>query len=547
MPMLSERSPRPEEPESEAIPPAIGGKRIDEMSEEELEEFSRRYHMVLMIDRGTSAREAMERVGFDRTPRWARKMYQRYKEHGVAGLIDGRKRNKNPAPVLTPEVRRVILGWWAARSAAGPKAIWKKAIEECREKGLPEPSYQSVWSYLDGLPEPWKLVRAGKLKTWDQQGRPVVRFQLAKHANERFQLDHTRLDLWARQWDGYRWVPVELWCTVALDEFSRAVAGVVVSAKHPDSWTTSMLLWRAVMPKDHKGWRNRGLPEVVQPDQGKDFIAHSTVAVFANLGVEFDPDPPYYPNRKGKVEAWFRSLDRGCLRLLPGHMDAVGKNAARATKHLDRLLTRHQILQEIERWIVDEYHQRTHTETDRKPAELWEETVRLRIVEDDDHFHAMLLKSDRLRVVRNTGIDFENNRYWAPHLTDYYRAQVRIRYNPEDDESILVYDSATGEFICEAWVMNRPDSKYTIKQVKQERRMYRRGVVQRTKDLLRENHEKDRQVARGDWTEPRDLAAEIREQERVSPEPAPVEDDVAALTDLFRRHDRGFGSKGGDQ
>ncbi|HYX29051.1 MAG TPA: hypothetical protein VE863_10830 [Pyrinomonadaceae bacterium] len=119
----------------------------------------------------------------------------------------------------------------------------------------------------------------------------------------------------------------------------------------------------------------------------------------AYLGVALDPDPPYYPNRKGKIERWFLTLDRGCLRILPGHMDSIGTTQEAAQKHVNILLTIPQLRKEIERWIVSDYHQHTHSETGRKPAELWEETVRLRMAESDDALRLMLLKSDKERKI----------------------------------------------------------------------------------------------------------------------------------------------------
>lgn len=71
-----------------------------------------------------------------------------------------------------------------------------------------------------------------------------------------------------------------------------------------------------------------------------------------------------------------------------------------------------------------DYHQREHSETKRKPAELWQETVRLRMPTSEDELDNCLLKSDKIRKVRNTGIDFlipgkspaetRGGRYWSP-------------------------------------------------------------------------------------------------------------------------------------
>jgi putative transposase len=133
----------------------------------------------------------------------------------------------------------------------------------------------------------------------------------------------------------------------------------------------------AILAKDRKGWTNKGVPEIVQPDCGKDFKSHAVAVSFAYLGIYLDFDPPHYPNRKGKIERFFLTLDRGCLRALPGQMEAVGRSSTSAERWLGTLLTRAQLYKEIENYIVEDYHQRTHSETGRKPAEHWEQSVRL--------------------------------------------------------------------------------------------------------------------------------------------------------------------------
>jgi putative transposase len=270
-----------------------------------------------------------------------------------------------------------------------------------------------------------------------------------------------------------------------------------------------------------------------------------------------DPDPPYYPNRKGKIERWFLSLDRGCLRILPGHMDAIGRTREAAEKHVHLLLTIPQLRKEIERWIVADYHQRTHSETGRKPAELWEETVRLRLPESEDALHLLLLKSDKERTVYNTGIEFKfrgsdertGHRYWAPDLIYHVGERVTLRYNPEDRESILVYSAATKEYICEAWLMGEEESRYTVEDVKQARNEFRRGLQERLKDYVNEIEREDRKRAQeAEWDEARCVADE--REDPVSGAPDVTDTDnllLDSLLDQFHHQDDGSCRLNGDE
>lgn len=524
----------------EAVPDDAARVQPDTWGEEQLREFGQKYLLACLLSQGVPVREALARVGLDRSERWARKVRRRFEEEGHTGLLDRRMWNGRAVGLMTAEVRQLVFRYWIGRPAAGPRAVWSMVAPECERLGLPVPGEESVKKYLAGLPRPLQLFRAGKIGEWDKQDRPVVEFQMSVYANERWQADHARLDVWVRARADGRWVPREVWITSALDEFSRAIPGFVLSARTPDAWTVSQLLLQAIRPKERPGWRVCGLPEVLQTDRGKDFTSHAVLTALAQLKVRVDPDPPHYPNRKGKKERFYRTLDQGCLRRLPGHMDAVGRTETSAAKHVHLLLTVEQLRAEIEHWIVEEYHERTHSGTDRKPIELWEERVRLRLPDDEEVFRVLMVRSDRLRRVRRTGIRFhppggEGGTYWAPVLVEHAQRDVRIAYHPADPRYVLAYDADTGEFIGECWIMGQPDSRYGIGDVKQTRTRFRRGLKRRVEEYRREVHRQDAERAREDWTEARQLKEELVLE---APVPTTESDELSALLRELEQQDR---------
>ena len=539
---------------SEELPADAAGQvpRVDTLTEEQINIIARNNWLVSLIKGGLSPREALQRLRAEfpdmpTSERWAQKLYKRYLRDGAKALLDSRYRNKREK-VLTDAVKNLVFAWYHALSAAGPKGIWKAVREECERTGRPIPGYHSVQKFLKALPEHHKMVRGGKFRLYDRQARPVVRYDVTSHSNQRWQIDHTRLDVWAREKIDGAWQPCELWLTAALDAHSRSIAGFILSRKQPDSWTTALLLRRAILPKENAVWLNKGLPAVLQPDRGRDFMSRAVAASLAYLGIVLDPDPPYYPDRKGKIERWFHSMDVGCLRLLPGHHAAVGTSATAARRHIAELLTRAQIERAVERWIVDDYHGRVHSETGRAPADLWRETVRLRMPQSEGALDNFLLRSDTERVVRNTGIDFHHEgsgagavrggRYWSPEIAYYAGQRVRLRYNPEDLESVLVYDGTTGAYIGEAWLMGGENARYTIADVKKARSQFRRGLRERIADYMREIKQQDRRAARqAELEEARAMA------DRMAAEPAPeprdaLRNEVDDVLAEFERRDR---------
>lgn len=522
-------------------------RRIDQLSEEQLKIYSENCWLVSLISNGVSPRAALKRLGIKRSERSVRDLMHRYRRDGRRGLFDQRWFRSPEPSVLTSFIKKLLLALYFAWPAAGARAIWQALRKECLERKLEEPSESTVRKFLDSLPEAYKMFRHGKvgIRKWEQTSAPVVRYENTQFANERWQGDHSPLNIWVRAKMDGAWKAFRAYVSVVLDAHSRSVAGFIVSIKYPDAWTIALLFYRAIMPKKRKNWRNRGIPFVFQSDRGKDFLSRAVAATLGKLKTILDPDPPHYPNRKGKVERFFQTLDSGCLRILPGHMDAIGLTEGAARKHIHELLTLKQLNVEIERWIDEDYHQHVHSSTGRKPAELWEETVRLRMPESEDDLNLLLLKHDKERSVKNTGVHVSiqgmNCIYWSPELLYHFQRRVRIAYNPEDFGSVLVYCAATGKFICEAFNMRSENPKYTVRDLLEHRSQFRRGMKDRIKDYMEEVYQEDRRAARIDeWEEARQQASEAQEAEQSTDgENLEDDEDIKSLLDKFRRRDRG--------
>lgn len=523
--------------------------RLDEFKEEHLKIYGERLQLVHMMENGVPAKQAIERLQLTCTDRTARNYYRSYKDNGPEGLIDKRWLNHPEVTVLTEEVKKIALGWWMSRPAAGQRAIWKKVCEDCRERGIREPGETSVKQYLSDLDVGIKLFRQGKagIREWEQQACPVTRIENTTYANELWQWDHSPLQIWVKVKVNGVWKPFRAHITAIIDADSRANPGYVVSTKYPDSWTIALALRRAILPKDGRNCKVCGIPKALESDRGSDFISHAVRAMLGDLGVDPLPDPPNYPNQKGKIEIFFRSLDSGCLRILPGHTQAVGITEGAAMKRVHELLTLQQLDKEIARWIDKDYHQREHSETERAPAEFWEETVLLRLPESVDKLNLLLLKYDKECTVRNTGIKFklggEKHRFWSPELAYYFKCKVRLRYNPDDMDSVLVYDAETGKFLCEAFDMLAENPRYDIEDIKRIRSQWRRGLVERTKIYMAEVYENDRHGAeRAARKEARKIAEKLAAEEANDIDTGIKDEENANIQnhlDLFRQQDRG--------
>lgn len=514
-------------------------RRDDEFNDKHLEIISERSLLMSLMNSGFSARTALTRVPlkYPMSVSALLKLQARFKKEGASALKDRRWARETEVTVMTGEVKKLI-NYYFLEIAGGPKAVWKEVIralqriEEKEKRKIKPPSYSSVKQYIAGWEEAIKLLKKGRagIREWDKQGAPVICFKATTYSNELWQADHCFLPLWGKKKIAGVWKSVPVYFSDTIDDYSRAIPGIVVSARYPDRETVKLLYRFSILPKKNKKWKINGRPLRIKTDRGQDLICPDVRASLCLLGIEPAPNPAHYPNANGKIERFHRTINEGCLKRLPGHMAKIGTTVEAAEKHIDELLTVPQIREEIERWIVDEYHQTTHSETGRKPVELWEETVRYRSVDQhEDALNLMLLRDGVTRKVRNTGIDFTldgiRHMYWSPDCVHYWRSKVRLSYWPDDMESVLVYAENTGEFLFEAWDLRSDDPRYTIADIKECRSEYRRDLVQRLKQHVEDTETDDRPF------KVQAMYAEIREEESKRESISQVSDTATKVSD----------------
>lgn len=515
--------------------------RLDELTEERLDEIGRRHQLVLSMERGASAREAVEASDFDRSRRWASKLYNRYKKEGVAGLIDRRWGRKSKPTVLTQAVRSIILGHRYKKPQAPVEDIYARVQDECAASGEDAPAYESVRRYLETLPEAAKLFLTGGPEAWDEEARPTVRReQRARHGNQLWEVDETSLPVWirARDDDG-NWVPARPHLLAGIDVYSRTIPAITLT---PDAATAdTVLLWlrRAIEENDRDGWSTRWLPQKVLTDHGRIFKAKTVKAAFAQLGIEHELAPPNWAQGKPYIERFFQTLDTGFLRRsVPSHKKAIGKSEGAAMKRLEELPTVSMLEEVLRDWIAESYHQGQHTEAERSRRRRWEETVRRRQPEEEQ-LQALLHRTEQTRVVQRTGVRAtlagERHRYWAPQLVEHFKDEVWLAYTPDALESVLVYSADTGDYICEAYDLRHPDAEYSVEDVKEERRQYRRAQKKRFEELQEKVEEAElERLARREWEHAH--AGADRLEEEAGEEPADGEGD--SLADRLEQADR---------
>ncbi len=257
--------------------------------------------------------------------------------------------------------------------------------------------------------------------------------------------------------------PADVLCTdgrrnlyVVIDIWSRRMFGLIT--KTPCTDASLSLVRRAIIE-----W---GVPEVLRTDNGSDFTSHQFKRAVASLGIEQDLCPPHSPERKASVERNIGTIQRGCMRLLPGFIghDVKDRKQIEARKTFAaRLgesdkdafcveLSAQELQDRLDRWLATKYAHRAHSGlggvSPFERAGSWAQPLRaidnLRAL---DLLLAPAAGADGMRTATKRGIKFDNTRFIAPEILA--GQSVFVRCDPEDMGRIFCFESEVGRFICE--------------------------------------------------------------------------------------------------
>jgi len=305
--------------------------------------------------------------------------------------------------------------------------------------------------------------------------------------NELWQADHYKLPIWLINEQGKAAHP---WITVILDDYSRAVVGYRFTWTAPTALHTALTLRQAIMRKEDPRWSMHGIPTKFYTDHGKDFTSEHLEQIGAELQLQVLFSAPGVPRGRGKVERFFQTLEQLLLQRLAGYSP---KERGPNQRDLDeaRARTARLSLEELEQifriWLLEEYHQRLHSQTKATPQDRWEEGNFVPRVPDSlAQLDLLLLTVSKERYVQQDGVSFEGYRYIHSTLAAYVGEPVVIRYDPADMAEIRVYYHR--RFLCRAIcpeLSASTVSRAEIVAARKERRAWERGQLRERRAIVR--------------------------------------------------------------
>jgi putative transposase len=268
------------------------------------------------------------------------------------------------------------------------------------------------------------------------------------------------------------------WLTVILDDYSRAVAGYLLSFNAPSALQTALALRQAIWRKEQPTWQICGIPQVLYTDHGSDFTSRHMEQVAADLKIRLVFSTVGKPRGRGKIERFFSTINQMLLSGLPGYAPEGAKVKA--------VLTLPLLGQALEDFVLHEYNVTPHSATGVAPLARWRAGGFLPQMPDSlEQLDLLLFTVPRTRRVHRDGIRFMGLRYMTTTLAAYVGEDVLLRYDPRDMAEIRVF--YRDGFLCRAICQEIAGATLSLREIvrtrDQRRRQLRQTLQERQKTV----------------------------------------------------------------
>lgn len=332
----------------------------------------------------------------------------------------------------------------------------------CKFQKLPVPALNTVALRISRQdPVVVSRRREGINATRDLQGvggtPPVI-----SHILEQVQIDHTVIDLIVVD-ERDRFPIGRPYLTIAIDVFSRAILGMVITLEAPSAVSVGLCLAHAVSDKRpwleqlgvEMDWVMSGKPALLYLDNAAEFKSDALRRGCQQHGIELSYRPKAQPHYGGVVERVIGTAMQMVHDDLPGTTFSNPQQRGEYPSAQQAVLT----LRELERWMalaIGTYHGNVHKGLLQPPERCWaqskEHTDNTTVVVNTTAFLVDFLPVLR-RTLTRTGFVIDHIQYYADALKPWIarrhvQATFILRRDPRDISRIWVLDPE-GEFYLE--------------------------------------------------------------------------------------------------
>jgi transposase InsO family protein len=339
------------------------------------------------------------RVRFKTIEEW----YYRYRRLGFSGLVRGQRRDRGVSRTIDAAMGEEIL----RLKRENPRKTAKSLLKDLARSGVILPgelSPSSIYRFLAQQRAQLQIIDSGAAKR--------RRFEFA-FINECWQGDvcHGPQLRFSAGTERRR-----VFLFAFIDDASRLIPHAAFHER--ENLQTFVEFLKTALEK-------RGIPERLYLDNAGYFRNSLVQSIGAQLGMKVLYCTPYSPQKKGKIERFFRNLRSG-------YLDGLD---------LDRVWTLEALNASLAEWIEGEYHRNKHASLKCTPLEAWTAKAACLRYPDAGQRQWAFLARDR-RLVRRDGTVQIHSRFYEVDSSLAGR-HLDILHNPFRPGKIHVFLDGT--------------------------------------------------------------------------------------------------------
>ncbi|MDH4474117.1 MAG: Mu transposase C-terminal domain-containing protein [Fluviicola sp.] len=436
--------------------PIVNEQYIDSISDEDWIEANRRYSIIkplievergmkLEINKTVLVRNLSEEhhVGYVTIYRWL----SAYNNTGLLSSLvptkrDGGKDKSRLSEEVVLLMDSTIQTHYLNAQKRSKKNTAIEVIRCCKNAGLEAPHTNTIYNRIKLIDKKKVLTsRLGHLEVSQTIAPTPGEYTDAKNPLDVVQIDHTLLDIFVVSEED-RMPICRPFITLAIDVYSRMVAGLYISLDPPGVLGTGICLSNAILPKEDicakyqlkSSWPLWGIMRNLHMDNAKEFRGKMLKRAGEEYGFTINWRPKAKSRYGAHVERLLGTLARK-IHSLPGTTFELIKYRHNYDSEAKATMT----LGELEKWlhiqIADVYHNEKHSGIKMSPLNKYNEGIfgsdrKEGIGIPLMQFHPDKVKLDFLpmieRTIQRTGVVIDHIRYFSDIFKTYLYERAAV-------------------------------------------------------------------------------------------------------------------------
>lgn len=405
-------------------------------------------------------------IAYTTVYRWI-KQYEENEQK--SSLVPNTKNRGKKGSRLDPNVDSIILNTieelYLNKQRYSLNKIFRKIKQQCTAQQVEFPHENTIRNRIKKIDPKLALKRRHSSRRANREfGNFEGEFPDGLCSMDVIQIDHTPLDIILVD-EKYRKPIGRPTLTLAIDVYSRMIAGFYLSLHSTGYFSVNQCLYNTFLPKDEflkeqnvKGeWNIYGIPRIIHVDNGAELVGLDMERVCSELNITLVKRPVGEPQFGSHVERFFSTL-KSEVHNLPGTTgssikDRDGydseKKASFSLKELTKWLTQ---------YFINAYHNNIHLGMNNTPAKQYElgifgddENIGVGqlpdILEDKENIRITLLPAI-YRTIQRDGITLDGLNYYGDVLRHWInrkdekgnKLKFKIKRDPLNIRMIYFFD-----------------------------------------------------------------------------------------------------------